>query len=331
MADNLLLPGTDGKFSVYLRGFADKTIEEITDIFSEFGNVVMVKQVNESHFVRYTHKEEAEKAIDAFANNRNVKVAPGLQKGKKKEEKENPRNHSHDHDGTVRNNKYSDNQGNWKSPSQGQDKMTGSRSGRNEVYMRKHGDYYQESDKGVRHFQNLNDSNYVWPHSSNERRNMQHGLENCNGEHSKNNRSRRSDDFKSHGFIKQDSAAHSKDSNVQDKNRSSNTDIKRQTYFHGSKIDHRNPDDNDSPQCIAKEVIIADLPHRIMQADVYRLCEFVDPLHIDIHRIKEDDIVYAHVFVRTNEDVNMLVAEINGIIFCKKKILAMSVEKMLRN
>lgn len=48
--------------------------------------------------------------------------------------------------------------------------------------------------------------------------------------------------------------------------------------------------DNVSQLQIAKEVIIADLPREIMQADLYKLCGFVNPLHIDIHKMKEDDM-----------------------------------------
>lgn len=48
--------------------------------------------------------------------------------------------------------------------------------------------------------------------------------------------------------------------------------------------------DNASQTRVAKEVIIADLPHGIMQADIYKLIGYANPLHIDIHKINDDDM-----------------------------------------
>lgn len=418
--DSNLVPGIDGLFCIYLGGFQDRNNEEIKEIFSEYGDVMSVRSLNDKsiHFVRYRLYDEAKRAIDAYAGNPKVNVSAAISKHKSTEDNSgSPRNNVQDQDVKMRNNRSENNQGRMRSPrspennKQDQNFVRSNRSGndhqgyvRNSSHDRQFRDnasgkiYYdqdnarrnngqgQHNDQGVRNFRGQNNFR--------DHRNVQNGLDSHSGGHSDNQFGRRSNDFRQNGFnnIKRDFKTSPRD-NLHDKNRvnSSNEDgykighhtklsehsvshrgnnddgnVSRINRVHDmkadrpvrrvtdhstankgnsnskkngdngqinvtrNKTDRRGPKDNDLLTLVAQEVIIADLPPEIMQADLYRLCDFVNPLHIDVHRMEGDDIVYAHVFVRSREDVDMLVQELNGTVLCGKKMLVLSVESALR-
>lgn len=454
MASNLV-PGTDGLFCIYLRGFQDKSNEEIEEMFSEYGDVVSVRLVNENYFVRYRYYDEAKKAIDAYAGNPKVKVSAAMQ-SKRKSTEENSislRNNKQDQDATMRNDRSGNDQGHVRSYRGGNDQgharspispgnnkqdqyivrsnrsgndhqgyvrssphdrqvhdnTTGNKNCHDQDNARKYGNNGQDqyNEQGVRNFRGQN--------SFKDHRNVQNVLDNNSGGHSDNQFVRRSNEFRQNGFnnIKRDLRT-SPRGNLHDKNHlgnvnSNNQDcykignptkvaerdgshwdnndgrnisknnrvhdmkagmperrvidhikankdnknsqkndhnelesnqlhVRREVFKHNGQInvtinktDRKGPKDNELPLLVAQEVIIADLPPEIMQADLYKLCDFVDPLHINVHKMEEDDIVYAHVFVRSREDVDVLVHELNGTKLCGKKMLVLSVERVLRD